>query len=123
MSPFVSRSRFVLTDWYWALMRAKTLEGLLSICNEFLASWHPAEVAALPAGCRPGRFLRAEDIKHWLNVLCDRFHSHDHKPVPELTDLITFLFSANDRLDELATPHGMRDGAVRARYAADPLAS
>lgn len=94
----------MLTRWHLAVSRARTLSALLSLCDEFLASWTPAQLADLPPDCRPSSFRSQDDIQHWVGVLAEALcaEPEDGKPAEALRYMLGFLFSASDRAAELA---------------------
>ena len=58
-----ARKRRQTVTWAELLMTALTPEEVLDITRDFIASWTPYELAALPAPCRPPEGFRApEDI-------------------------------------------------------------
>ena len=94
----------LLADWHWLVGRAKTHEALVSVCNDYLASWTPQERDRLPTGCRPVSIQSTADIANWVHVLSDwlcRCDGND-PAAAAVGDMLAFLFSANDRAQEIA---------------------
>ncbi len=94
----------LLADWHWLLARTKTHEALVSVCNDYLASWSAAERERLPAECRPVSVQGTADIARWVHELSGWLCRCDGKDPAAATvgDMLAFLFSANDRAQEIA---------------------
>lgn len=94
----------LLADWHWLLARAKTHEALVSVCNDYLATWTGPERDKLPLECRPVSVQSTADIAAWVHTLSDWLCRCDgNDPTARAVgDMIAFLFSANDRAQEIA---------------------
>lgn len=115
----------LLADWHWLLARAKTHEAVVSVCNEYLASWTAPERAKLPPECRPVSVQSTADIAAWVHTLSEwlcRCEGND-PAAPAVGDMIAFLFSADDRAREISPPTLVaNDEAGTALDRADPPA-
>jgi hypothetical protein len=98
-----------LTSWNSAITRAGDRKSLAALVNDYLATWSPAELARLPAQCRPDRIRGVEDIGYWRQVLSDSYCSGGvHEAASDiLSRLIGFLTSAAERLAELDAEDGI----------------
>ena len=96
----------LLADWHWLLARAKTHEAVVSVCNEYLASWTAPEREKLPPGCRPVSVQSTADIAAWVHTLSDWLcrRDADDLAAAAVGDMIAFLFSADDRAREISPP-------------------
>lgn len=63
--------------WPEVLAAAATPDELVGVVRDFLASWTPQEIDALPPSCRPpGKFSNPEDIVLYTFALVDsQMHS------------------------------------------------
>ena len=49
--------------WFDQLVAAGTAEDVVRVAREYLATWTPSEISALPPDCRPPRNLKfAEEV-------------------------------------------------------------
>ena len=65
----VERAQESLT-WADVLDDAATPQDVLKVAKDFLATWDPYELAALPAECKPpGYFIEPEDIVSYAFTL------------------------------------------------------
>lgn len=55
--------------WEEAISKAVTRAELVTLANDFVASWTPRELARLPEACRPSRVRDVEDIRYWASML------------------------------------------------------
>ena len=114
----------LLADWHWLLARAKTHEALVCVCNDYLASWSAPEREKLPPECRPVSVQSTADIAGWVHTLSDwlcRGDGNDPAAVA-VGDLIAFLFSANDRAQEIAPSAPVAKDSVKPLNLGDPTA-
>lgn len=113
----------LLADWHWLLARTKTHEALVSVCNDYLASWSAPERERLPRDCRPVSVQGTADIARWVHELSDwlcRCDGHDPS-ASAVGDLLAFFFSANDRAQEIS-PGVANEPHARPLGQADPPA-
>lgn len=54
---------------YEQLGGADTVEEILAVTREYLATWHRHELECLPAHCRPTRVDSPHDIEQWADLL------------------------------------------------------
>ena len=71
MSPLSDFQDFQVKVSRWNLLmdEAERSGDVLSILRDYVDSLTPAELAALPPKCRPGRLKGEDDIAHWTFVL------------------------------------------------------
>lgn len=97
--------------WHHELLQPLNERGLVSLANDFLACWTPADLAVLPSACRPPRMRTLEDLHHWRHVLADAYcggavHGHDIDPFRRM---LSFFISASDRAREIQAARGARE--------------
>jgi hypothetical protein len=74
--------------WSDLLALAEAPEGVVAIARDFLATWDPWEIEALPAECKPPRYFSApEDIVGYAFTLArsDRAPGADDRGVQRMT--------------------------------------
>jgi hypothetical protein len=71
MSPLSDLHDFPVSMSRWHLLMDETgrTGDVLAILRDYVDSLTPAELAALPARCRPGRLKGEDDIAHWTFIL------------------------------------------------------
>jgi hypothetical protein len=71
MSPLSDFQDFQVTvsRWHLRMDEAGRTDEVLAILRDYVDSLTPAELAALPAKCRPGRLKGDDDIAHWTFIL------------------------------------------------------
>ena len=71
MSPLSDFQDFQVKVSRWHLLMDETgrVDDVLAILRDYVDSLTPAELAALPPKCRPGRLKGDDDISHWTFVL------------------------------------------------------
>ena len=71
MSPLSDFQDFQVkvSRWNLAIDEADSADRVLAILRDYVDSLTPAELAALPPKCRPGRLKGDDDIAHWAFVL------------------------------------------------------
>jgi len=71
MSPLSDFQDFQVKVSRWHLLMDETgrVDDVLAILRDYVDSLTPAELAALPSKCRPGRLKGDDDISHWTFVL------------------------------------------------------
>lgn len=90
----------ILLTWQRRLAEAFTTEQVLWVVKDFLTSWHPEEIAALPDGCRPGPLDSADDVALYAYTLitsqCEAEESN-----AALHRMATFFAAASNRMSSL----------------------
>jgi len=96
------RARTV-TRWERQLDGVTSIEGVLSLTRDYLASLSPVHFARLPADCRPGPIKYEDDIDYWTYQLEQRYRAENDEPVDGslLRELLDFFLHALIRLAEL----------------------
>lgn len=78
-------------DRYSALSMACSVEEVVRVTRDYLASWSREEFMRLPDGCRPAPVRDPQDIEHWADRLAGQAARVD-------------LFAEDEgRLDKLAS--------------------
>ena len=97
-------------------MRHARLENLPHVTSEdevvelvriYLGSWHPGELAEIPATCRPGKVRDAEDIGDFAYELT-KARIAAGGPQPLLVEMETFFAQACSKLSELEARQSRR---------------
>jgi hypothetical protein len=104
-APTPHAEHCLLTEWHFALSRARTHEALLRLCNEFLASWTIEEWSHLPPDCRPRPFAHVSDVESTLEAVIQAFGRRRPEEIASahaVGEMLAFLFSANDRSIEIS---------------------
>jgi hypothetical protein len=92
--------------WATVLAEAHAESQVVSVVRDFVASITPEELAHLPAGVRPGRFVDAVDVNDFaLVVALHNLAPNSNEPEPGLQVRIgTFFAAASHRLAQLTLP-------------------
>ena len=87
--------------WADLLALSNTTEELLGVVRDFLASWSPQEINALPPSCRPpGKFTLAEDVVLYTFALVDQ-QMHSRIDDPGVYRMVNFFSEATRRVTQL----------------------
>jgi len=92
-----------MITWYRHIDEARSVEQVVAVTRDFLASWTPQEVARLPIACRPTRIRDESDVLDLHDRLVDEYRT-TRSSGDELTalQLITgVMVRASLRLAEL----------------------
>lgn len=104
-----------MITWYRHIDDALSVEQVVAVARDFLASWTPQEVARLPVGCRPSRIRDESDVIDLHERLVDEYRT-TRSSGDELTalQLITgVMVRASLRIAELG-------GSAQASGATEP---
>ena len=86
--------------WTRRLAGTRTAEEVLRVARDFIASWHPLDIAALPDRCWPQRMRDADDINVYAFELVNaNFQLAGEYPGIEY--MCTFFSAAAARLSEI----------------------
>src|SRR5687767_402886 len=101
--PFRANRAMPTLSWQGRLDAAPSSEEVVSVARDFLASFTPYELAALPATCRPpSKLYDGEDLTTYAFELVRHSSEQDE---PEVADLVHkfahFFSSASIRLSEI----------------------
>lgn len=91
---------------YEALSQARSVDEIVNVTRDFLASCTRAQLERLPANCRPGEVKDVRDIEDWADRLASESENamlviEDERTLASLTH--HFLI-ASVRLRQLARP-------------------
>jgi hypothetical protein len=92
--------RSEVVTWESRLQRAYTVEDLLGVVKDFLATWGPEELAALPEHLRPGHIRDGDDVALYAFRLMSR-HSLPDGNSHILLRMNTFFGTASHRLSQI----------------------
>ena len=92
-----------MISWLHQLDRATTLDQIVAIARDYLATWTPEEIARLPRACRPGRLREPEDIEelHSCSVDAYRTTRASGAELTALQLLTSFIVHASQRIASL----------------------
>lgn len=103
----------LLVTWQQRLAEAFTIEQVLWVVKDFMTSWHPEEIAALPEDCRPGEIESADDVSIYAYKVITR-QCAAREPDVALHRMAAFFSAAAQRVSTLV-------GLSSRRAAADDL--
>ena len=84
--------------WFDLLAAAATPEEVVNVARDFLATWTPEEIAALPRACRPPRTLKfPEEIVDYAFSLV-KAHLDEGSDSNGVTRMATFFAEASWRV-------------------------
>ena len=92
-----------MISWLHQLERATTLDEVVAIARDYLATWTPEEIARLPRDCRPGRLREPEDVEELHSCAVDAYRT-TRASGDELTTLqllTSFIVRASQRIASL----------------------
>ena len=96
--------RTVLSEqWQKAIASATRKSDVADVARAFVSSWSPEQIAALPAGCRPGEMNQAEDVADYAFMLVSKQCAVENAP-PALNAMASFFAAASMRLSEISAP-------------------
>lgn len=99
------------------LCSAASEREVVELVREYISSWAPAELAALPEHCRPGKMRDAEDIADCAIALT-RARISLTDPDPLLTEMEGFFAQACGHISQLdrgVSPGGRKGQSPPAR--------
>jgi hypothetical protein len=109
-SAFKGNGPILVTPALWdqRLASAESPEEVVGLARDFLASWHPADIAALPESCWPPRIKDADDVNAYaFQLVHARFRCQiDDRPVECMS---SFFTAASHRLSQLIAAANSRD--------------
>lgn len=93
-----------MTTWYSQLDRAKNVEQVVRIANDFVATWPPDELALLPPECRPRRLRDEHDVEALHGTLVETYRDSraTGRELEALQRLTSFVVRASIRIAEIA---------------------
>ena len=111
MSPLSDFRDFQVkvSRWNLAMDEAESAHEVLAILRDYTDSLTPAELAALPPKCRPGRLKGDDDIAHWAFVLAQhqcREESAFEKQVHQ--EILNHFLHAQMRVAEILKGEAIR---------------
>ena len=91
------------SDYHGLLGTAASEQSVVGVVVRYLADWSPAELASIPAGCRPRMVGDAEEIADLAYMLTKaRIESQGSNPL--LEEMESFFAHACTRVSELEAP-------------------
>jgi hypothetical protein len=96
---------YLSRDWKALLDDAQSERDVVTLTRDYLATWTPEEIAALPADCRPGLMHDAEDITYWAFEYTRRHIASEGEPAisSPLLKLRTFFGHAAARMSQVTS--------------------
>jgi hypothetical protein len=90
-------------SWQGRLDAAASSEDVVSVARDYLASFTPYELAAMPGACRPpSKLYDGEDLTTYAFELVRHSSEHDAAEVAEMVHKFAHFFSsASIRLSEI----------------------
>ena len=90
-------------DWKALLDSSANEKDVVEVTRDYLASWTPRELYALPIACRPGNVKGAEDVSNLAFELTQaHFRQGDDMELAQLIlKMMTFFSHASDRLSQI----------------------
>lgn len=88
-------------SWADRLGSARTPEEVIAVCDEFLWTWRPAEIGALPLRCRPGAIASPDDVSLFAFQLVQAQLAVPPGSDAGLDRMAAFFSAASHRLAEL----------------------
>ena len=108
-------SRFERTEvvtWEQRLQRSYSVEEVISVANDFIATWGPAELTTLPEPLRPPRFRDADDVGLYAFKLMSRPGMGSNSHI--LARMVTFFTTASQRLSQISAVAADEQARARA---------
>ena len=88
-------------SWRDRLDEALTEREVIATVRDFLATFNPYEIAQLPAHCRPGKFMEADDVTGYAFEIVRYDCGEDRDLRPIVHRLAAFFSHASARLAQL----------------------
>ena len=107
------RERMIALAWQARLAEARDPDEVLNLANQFLSTWLPSEIAALPNDCHPRGFACLDDIAFYAFRLV-REQCSGREGTVELHRMAIFFAGASQRIAQL---HGSAQTEVDLRSA------
>lgn len=96
--------------WQGRVDAADEEREIVSIAREFLAQFTPEEIHRLPAECRPGKLMDANDVTTYAFELVRHDCGGDPEAAALVHKLAGFFSAASIRLSQLLGEQGDDDG-------------
>ncbi len=97
--PFRSRTQAPPTVTWQVRLNGATTEGeVVGIVRDFVTQFDPAELARLPAECRPRKFVDADDVTNYAFTLVQHCTGGDTQSAVLVEKLAAFVSHATIRL-------------------------
>lgn len=92
-------SRQEVVTWESRLQKAYSADDVVSIVRDFLATWGPQEIAALPEHLRPRKMRDSDDVGLYAFRLVSRPGAGSNAHI--MLRMTTFFTAASQRLSEI----------------------
>lgn len=94
----------MLSDkWQKIIASAARKSDVVAAARDFLSTWTPEQIAALPAECRPGEMNEPHDVADYAFTLVSKQCADEDQP-PALNAMASFFAAASIRLSEISAP-------------------
>ena len=89
--------------WEQRVDAVVSVEDVVAVTRDYLASFSPEYLGRLPADCRPDHIKYPDDIEFWAQQLAQRYCRENDEPVDGdlLHDLLDYFLHALIRLAQL----------------------
>jgi hypothetical protein len=88
--------------WHSAVEDVETVDAVVDLTRDYLASLQPEDLARLPMACRALRVKAEDDIEYWTLKLSQRHTAADPAVDPIRTqDLFNHLLHASLRISQI----------------------
>ena len=107
--------------WHQWIEEVASLEELVTLARDYLASWEPETLALIPASARPTQVKGADDLAYWHQRLVESYCSGAAKSLDceHLRDLLHFFACALQRAAELRGVPPVSEHEAAARLFSD----
>ena len=94
-------------DWKSLLDAAQTEREVVEVTRDYLATWTPRELYALPPSCRPGLIKSGEDVSSLAFELTQAHcnQGEDLQLAELVLKMMTFFTHASERLSQILAPN------------------
>ena len=92
-----------MLSWFRQIDDAASVDHVIAIVRDYLATWLPEELAHLPRACRPGRMKSEADLEDLHAILVDEYRADrlQGEALAALQRLTTFVVRASVRIAAL----------------------
>jgi hypothetical protein len=107
-----------MLSWFRLIDSAKSVNEVIAVTRDYLATWQPEELSLLPKECRPSRMKTEADLDDLHVCLVEEYrHNRLHgEALAALQKMTSFVVRASIRVAQLQGESAEEDGP---RTAAD----
>ena len=100
MGLMMTRGASSHVTWADLLAEATTPGQVIGVVRDFMATWTPPELSALPPSCQPPKFGTAEDVVLYTFALVEH-EMRQGQPDPGVFRMSSFFSQATRRVTQL----------------------